>query len=183
MLLETARLSLCRFQDSDLEAFAAYRSDPQVARYQGWDAPYSRERAAIFIAEMKAVQPGTPGDWMQLAIRVKGSSGLIGDCAFHVFKNDPRQAEIAYTLARAFQGQGYASEAVTRLLDYLFGDLHLHRVTATCDVENTASFRLLERIGMRREATFFQNVWFKGSWGSEYQYAILQSEWNERSSH
>jgi RimJ/RimL family protein N-acetyltransferase len=183
MRLETARLIMRRFQDEDLEAFAAYRSDPEVARYQGWDAPYSRERAAIFIAEMKTVQPGTPGDWMQLALEVKGQSGLIGDCAFHVFKQDPRQAEIAYTLARAHQGQGYASEAVTRLLDYLFHDLHLHRVTATCDVENVGSYRLLERVGFRREATFCQNIWFKGAWGSEYLYAILEAEWNKRSPH
>lgn len=178
MILETQRLFLRLFQDADLDAFVAYRSDPEVARYQGWDAPYSRERAVAFIAEMKAVQPGTSGAWLQLAIEIKGKSGLIGDCAFHILSGDPRQAEIAYTLARAYQGQGFASEAVARLFDYLFKDLNLHRVTANCDVENRASFRLLERVGLRREATFYQNVWFKGAWGSEYLYAILQSEWN-----
>jgi RimJ/RimL family protein N-acetyltransferase len=180
MLFETPRLILRRFQDADLEAFVTYRSDPEVARYQGWDAPYSRERAAAFIAEMKSVQAGIPGAWLQLAIEIKGKCGLIGDCAFHILPGDPRQAEIAFTLARASQGQGYATEAVTRLLAYLFDDLHLHRVTAICDVENQASFRLLERLGLRREATFLQNVWFKGAWGSEYLYAMLQSEWQAR---
>jgi RimJ/RimL family protein N-acetyltransferase len=64
------------------------------------------------------------------------------------------------------------------LLEYLFGELHLHRVIATCDVENIASFRLLERIGMRREAHLVENIWFKGAWGSEYSYALLYREWS-----
>jgi RimJ/RimL family protein N-acetyltransferase len=63
-------------------------------------------------------------------------------------------------------------------VDYLFGDLHLHRVTATCDVENLASFKLLERVGMRREAHHVENIWLKGAWGSEYVYAMLDREWN-----
>jgi RimJ/RimL family protein N-acetyltransferase len=69
---------------------------------------------------------------------------------------------------------------VSCLLGYLFGELHLHRVSAICDAENLASARLLERVGMRREGHFIENIWFKGAWGSEYSYAILQSEWSER---
>ena len=176
--LETPRLILRPFQETDLEAFSAYRSDPQVARYQSWEAPFTLEQAAAFIREMQSTQPGTPGAWYQLAIERKSTPGLIGDCAFHVFAQDPRQAEIGFSLARAFQGQGYASEAVHRLLDYLFSELDLHRVSAICDAENHASARLLERVGMRREGHFIENIWFKGAWGSEYSYALLQAEWN-----
>ncbi len=67
-----------------------------------------------------------------------------------------------------------------RLLDYLFCELALHRVTATCDALNDASAKLLERVGMRREGHFIENIWFKGAWGSEYNYALLQREWMAR---
>lgn len=175
--LDTPRLILRPFQESDSEAFAAYRSDPQVARYQGWEAPYTLEQAAAFIREMQSIRPATPAEWYQLAIERKSNPGLIGDCAFHILANEPRQAEIGFSVASAYQRQGYATEAVGCLLDYLFSELNLQRVTAICDAENTASARLLERVGMRREGYFIQNIWFKGAWGSEYAYAMLQQEW------
>jgi RimJ/RimL family protein N-acetyltransferase len=165
------------FQDSDLEDFVAYRSDPEVARYQGWEAPFSRQQGMDFIAEMKAAQPGTVGKWFQFAVVRKAAPGIIGDVAFHVETHDPTQAFIGFTFAQAYQHQGFAIEAVRRLLDYLFGDLNLRRVCATCDVENKSSAHLLERLGLRREAEFIENLWFKGRWGSEYMYAILQHEW------
>jgi aminoglycoside 6'-N-acetyltransferase len=175
--LETPRLLLRPFQDSDLEAFVAYRSDPIIARYQGWEAPYSIANALAFIDEMKQKQPAVPGEWYQVAIVLKTSLELIGDCTFQVSEEDGQQAKIGYTLARPYQGSGYATEAVTGLLHYLFGDLKLHRVIALCDVENFASIRLLERIGMRREGHYLESFWSKGEWSSEYGYGLLESEW------
>ena len=178
--LETDRLILRSFQDSDLETFVAYRSDPQVARYQGWDAPYNRETAKAFIAEMRQKTPGIRGEWYQIAVELKANGEMIGDCAFHVLPQDGEQAEIGFTFSRSHQGKGYATEAVTRMLAYLFGELGLHRVQAICDAENSASARLLERVGMRREAHFVENIWFKESWGSEYAYAMLKKEWEQK---
>ncbi len=177
IILESERLRLRPFRDADLEAFAAYRSDPDVARYQSWTPPYSLSQAAAFLAQMKAAQPGVPGVWYQLAIECRERAGMIGDCAFQVLAADSRQAQIGFTLARGHQKQGFAAEAVQRLLDYLFGELGLHRVIAVCDVENLASARLLERVGMRREGNFVENIHFKGVWGSEYFYALLDREW------
>jgi RimJ/RimL family protein N-acetyltransferase len=179
MILETERLILRPFRDSDLEPFLAYRSDPEVARYQGWDMPYTAEKAAEFIAEMKNSPPRPPGEWYQLAIELKANQRMIGDCAFCILAEDQRQAEIGYTLSRDYQGSGYGAEAVRRLLGYLFDELQLHRVRANTDAENTASARLLERVGMRREAHHIQSLWFKGRWSSEYWYALLRDEWSE----
>ncbi len=175
--LETSRLILRSFGDADLEPFLAYRSDPDVARYQGWNLPYTPDQAAALIADMKTMREPVPGRWLQIAVERKEAPGLIGDVACKLDARDPRQAEIGFTLARAHQGQGYAAEAVGRLLDDLFGRLRLHRVTAVCDVENEASVRLLERLGMRREGHFVENIWFKGAWESEYLYAVLRWEW------
>jgi aminoglycoside 6'-N-acetyltransferase len=177
--LETKRLILRPFQESDLESFAAYRSDPDVARFQSWATPYSMEQAAAFIQELQQSRPGTPGDWDQVALELKATGQMIGDCAFYVLAEEPRQAEIGFTLAQSFQGYGYAREAVIRLLDYLFGELNLHRVRANCDVDNLGSIKLLESLGMRREGHFVQSLWFKGRWSSEYWYAILQAEWRK----
>ena len=180
LALETKRLRLRSFRLEDVSIFSAYRSDPEVARYQGWNAPFNLEKATQFVEEMIQAKPGTPGQWYQIAIEVKENDQMIGDCVFHILEEDPLQAKIGFTLARAHQGKGYATEAVLCLFEYLFGTLNLHRVSAICDVKNTASARVLERAGMRREAHFIENIWFKGKWGSEYGYGILAQEWAKR---
>lgn len=177
--IETARLRLRRFTAADLPAFVAYRSDPEVARYQSWDGCTPAE-ARAFLDEQSRLRPGTPGTWFQFAAELKPTGATIGDCALHVHAADPLLGEIGYTLAREYQGHGYASEAVRGVLGYAFETLGLRRVVAVTDCENTASAALLERVGMRREAYFREHVWFKGRWASEYVYALLRHEWPAR---
>ena len=177
--LETTRLRLRHFMDSDLALFMAYRNDPEVARYQGWEG-ISEPEARAFLQEQKEVQPGVPGQWFQIAVELKETGMLVGDCALKIEEHDERQAEIGYTLSRPYQGRGRASEAVSCVLEYAFVTLGLHRVIAITDCENAASVALLERLGLRREGHFRQNVWFKGKWGDEYLYAMLQEEWRNR---
>jgi RimJ/RimL family protein N-acetyltransferase len=179
LILETPRLILRPFCDADLEPFLAYRNDPQVYRYQGWETPFLRADGLEFIGQMKAVIPGTPGEWMQFAIERKDDGEMIGDMAFYIARSNPRLANLGYSLARSAWGQGYAREAASKTLDYLFRVLDLHRVIADCDVDNVASIRLLEYFGFRREAHFIESFWLVESaiWGSEYQYALLEREW------
>lgn len=174
--LETERLRLRHFIDADLEPFMAYRNDPDVARYQSWEAITERE-AREFLDEQKLIQPGVPGQWFQIAAELKETGMLVGDCALKIEEDDARQAEIGYTFARDYQGRGLASEAVACVLDYALLTLGLHRVIAITDCRNIASVALLERLGLRREGHFIQNIWFKGQWGDEYLYAILREEW------
>ena len=182
LILETPRLILRPFVESDLEPFLAYRNDPDVYRYQDWDIPYQRADGLEFIISMKTVVPGTPGTWLQLAIERKDSGEMIGDIAFHVMQSNPRTSYLGYSLARSFWGNGYAGEAAQKMLDYLFRVLNMHRVVADCDVDNAASIRLLERFGFRREAHYIESFWLAGSgtWGSEFLYAMLQREWISR---
>lgn len=177
---ETPRLILRAFRPEDAAAFSAYRSEPEVARFQGWSAPYSLEQAQEFVTEMMQAVPGTPGQWYQIAMEEKASGQVIGDVAFHIEANSPQQAILGITLAGAAQGKGYATEAMQRLLQFLFEDLELHRVSAYIDVDNPASYHLVERLGFRREGHFIENTWFKGAWGSEYFYALLAREWREK---
>ena len=177
--LDTPRLVLRRFQDADLEAFMAYRNDPEIARYQSWDS-ISAPRAQAFITDQKQQEPGTPGQWFQFALELKEPRQLVGDCGLCVLVQDARQAQLGLSLARPQQGRGLATEAMHAVLDYAFINLDLHRVMTIVDVENTASARLMERVGLRREGHFVKHAWFKGHWADEYLYAVLQAEWLPR---
>jgi RimJ/RimL family protein N-acetyltransferase len=174
--LETGRLHIRCFQDSDLESFLAYRNDPEVARYQGWDVPYPREMALDFVEEMKTKDPFARGQWFQAALEENDTGEVIGDVAYYLKKDDP-QAYIGFTIAHRYWRKGYGREAVQCLLSYLFDQFDLHRVIAITDVDNVASFSLLECLGFRREAHFVENLMFKGHWASEYYYALLKREW------
>jgi RimJ/RimL family protein N-acetyltransferase len=177
--IESERLWIRRFNDSDLAPFMAYRNDPEVARYQSWDSCDEQE-ARAFIREMESARAGVLGEWFQFAIESKETQELIGDCALRVDEEEPYRAEIGFTLAREYQGRGFASEAISRLLDYAFNALGLHRVVAIADCRNVPSVALLERVGMRREGQFLENVWFKGGWADEYLYAVLKDEWLQK---
>lgn len=179
-ILETDRLVLRRFTEADLVPFLAYRNDPDVARYQGWQVPYSEEDARVFVAEQMTMDPGQPGLWFQLALELKETGQMVGDCAFKISRFNERQAEIGYTVARPYQNRGLASEAVSRLLDYLLLELDLHRLYAITDCQNIPSVALLERLGLRREGHFIQNVPSGHGWADEYLYAILQDEWRSK---
>lgn len=177
--LETERLVIRRFQDADLDPFYSYRNDTDVAKYQNWSIPFPREEAKERIKEMKSVAPGAPGVMCQLAVELQATCEMVGDVAFWLDKREPRRATIGCTLARAYWRQGLALEAVSRLLDYLFTEHNIHRVVADCDPDNTASFRLLERLGFRREGHFVESFWLGDHWGDEYYYGILEREWKK----
>ena len=179
--IETPRLLLRHFTLADLPTLLAYRNDPLVAKYQSWESMTDAEGRA-FIEEMQQSQPGVAGAGFQFAIARKPSGLHIGDCFFTLLDHDPRQAEIGYSLARAHWGQGLATEALSAILAYSFRTLALHRVIAVTDCRNQASVALLERLGMRREGHFLKHVWFKGAWADEYQYAMLDEEWQVQTS-
>jgi RimJ/RimL family protein N-acetyltransferase len=173
--IETERLILRRLTPADLPTLLAYRNDPLVAEYQSWTSMSQRE-GELFIAEMQTLEPGMRNEWFQFAIERKSDGAHIGDCALHTL-DDTRQGEIGYTLARAEQGQGYAREAVAAMVEYAFAVLKMHRISATADVENAPSYRLLEALGFRREGTVIEAGWFHGRWCSEHLYAMLAREW------
>lgn len=176
--LGTPRLCLRRFRESDAEAFADYRSDPAVARYQGWDAPYPLEQASRFVSAMATEPADVPGEWLQIAVALAADGVLVGDCAFASQVQEPRTVEIGFTIAPEHQGRGYAREAVSSLLRYLFEHLGKHRVIASCDPRNAPSVKVLEALGLRREGHMLESTWAKGEWADDLLFAILRREWS-----
>jgi aminoglycoside 6'-N-acetyltransferase len=175
VLLTTPRLILRRFRDSDAEPFASYRSDPAIARYQSWDAPFPVSAARTFVHGQAAADPAQPG-WFQYAIELRSDGSLAGDVGVNLHENR-MQAEIGFTLAAAYQGQGYATEAVGRVLTQLFTAAGLVRVSAECDARNDRSARLLERLGFRREGLRVRNTWIKGEWTDDLLFGLLAQDW------
>jgi RimJ/RimL family protein N-acetyltransferase len=174
--IRSERLLLRPFEARDARELAAYRSDPDVARYQSWDAPFALADASALIAELAAGDPEEPG-WFQWAIERIDEPGIVGDLGVNLLE-DEQQAAIGYTMAPAFQGRGYATEAVARMLDHLFLEQGLHRVSAECDTRNDASMGVLEHLGFRREAHLRSSTWSKGEWCDDYLYALLADEWS-----
>ncbi|WP_394130538.1 GNAT family N-acetyltransferase [Shewanella maritima] len=179
--LTVEQLQIRPFTEADLVSFARYRAIPEVARYQSW-SNYSLLDAKRLLANSHYDQFAQAGKWYQLAIVDKNSQQLLGDVALHFIDDGAelptthQQVEIGFTLAPEYQGKGIASLAVKRVLAYLFNELSKHRVVATTDTRNVASWQLLQRLGFRREAHFKHNIFFKGEWGDEYQYALLATE-------
>jgi RimJ/RimL family protein N-acetyltransferase len=175
MLIATERLVLRRFRPSDAATLSAYRSDPDVARYQSWTAPYPPATARATVAALAAGDPSEPG-WFQYAIEHAQDRAHIGDVGVDLHENR-MQAEIGFTLAPAYQGLGYAAEAVRALLDDLFKIRGLHKVSAEADARNLASARLLERVGFTREGLRRSHTWIKNEWTDDLLYGVLATDW------
>lgn len=178
MQIVSERLRLRPFAPGDAPAFSAYRSDPDVARYQSWEIPYAPAEARAFIAGIGEADVHEPG-WFQWAIERLDKPGLIGDVGVNLL-DDRRQAMLGYTLASGFQHRGYAAEAVGRIVDHLFAERGLERVSAECDTRNEASVRLLERLGFQREGHLRSSTWSRGEWTDDYLYGLLAEEWLPR---
>lgn len=172
--ITTPRCLLRGFHERDLEAFAVYRADPEVARYQSWSS-YSMEDARGFYEAQSHTELGVIGTWYQVAVAEIGTDALLGDCALHFL--DAEQVEIGFTLAPASQGRGLMREAAAALVGGVFERLGKHRIIAVTDARNAPAAKLLRDLGFRREAHFRQNIFFKGEWGDEFVFACLAEDW------
>jgi len=174
------RIVLRPWVASDLEALHDLESRDEVTRYLMWES-MDRESAARFL-ERRLGQTAIDGDdtAIVLALTVPPSDRAVGELMLRLSSVESRQGQIGWTLHPDVQGHGYATEAARELLRMGFEDLGLHRVTADADPRNTASLRIMERLGMRREAEFRENLFVKGEWVGETHYAILEDEWRAR---
>ena len=176
--LSTERLRFRRLRSADAAAIASYRSVPDVARYQGWTTPYSPADALALIADVQNSTPDAPG-WFQYGIELIENRSLIGDLGVNLDENR-RQAEIGFTLDPAYQGRGLASEAVAAMLEHLFVERGLHKVSADCDARNVRSAQLLLRAGFAQEGHRRQHTWSKGEWTDDLLFGLLAANWRRR---
>jgi RimJ/RimL family protein N-acetyltransferase len=174
--IETPRLRLRPFVRGDVDAVAAYRSREDVARYL-LDGPMSRE-AVAHVLQVRIAETGfeAEGGRIVLAVDRRDGGGTIGELSLILRNLVSRQGELGYILHPDHHGQGFGTEAAGAMLALGF-DAGLHRIFVRCATANVPSARLMERLGMRREAHFREHAFFRGRWDDEYHYAVLEDEW------
>jgi len=156
--LLTERLIIRAPVPGDLEAFDARRNDPQVARYQDWEIPYPVERSRDCVEGAIAQGGLVDGEWWTATVALRSDETVVGDLAINISQNW-RAAEVGYSLAPTFWGNGYASEALDALLNHLYDDLGIQRVSASLHPDNIASAMLLERAGFDFEGLLKRSFW------------------------
>lgn len=175
--LRSERLILRPFVRGDVDAVYAYRCREDVARFL-FDVALSREECALAVQQRTGQTAlEVDGDKIVLAVQLTETGAVVGEVSLTLRSADARQAEAGWIFDPNHQGRGLATEAATALFDLAFGPGDMHRVSARCDVRNESSWRLMERLAMRREAHFREHALFKGEWDEEYIYAILRREW------
>jgi ribosomal-protein-alanine N-acetyltransferase len=174
-ILETERLILRKFSYDDWKELYEYLSQETVVKYEPYEVYTEEEckKEAIYRSQQDAF-------W---AVCLKENNKLVGNIYFQ--EQEPEEFltwEMGYVFNPTYYGKGYATEGCREILDYGFKQLNARRIVAMCNPENTASWKLLERLNMRREGHLRKNIFFKYNekrkpiWNDTYEYAILADE-------
>ena len=169
------RVRLRPFEESDLEAMAAYRGDAEVCRFLPFE-PQSPDDIRGRIGHLFG-STTLEGERGGVVLVIESDGAVVGDLVLFHLDIEAGSAEIGWVMSPAASGRGLATEAVRALIDTAFDVYGLRRLVAQIDADNIRSAALAERLGMRREAHFVENEWFTGRWGDLLVYAVLDREW------
>jgi len=173
----TERLCLRAYREDDLENIFQLRSNPDVMKLL-YGEPMTREEAREALdRHMSAPRFDADGDELKMAVERRSDGAYLGNLKLQILSIEHLQGEIGYVFDPRHHGKGYAREAATAALDLGFRHFGMHRIRAHCDARNTASWKLMQKLGMKREAHFRESEFFKGVWAEDFIYAILAREW------
>ena len=175
--LATPRLQLREMVEDDWRALYAWESRPDHVLYVPYEA-LTEQRARAYVQGIVVEARQVPRTVFDLAITERGGDGtMVGRVGMRRKPDELRMGMLWWSMNPSHRGQGYIHEAAAALIEYAFTELSLHRVYAEIDPRNTASVRVAERLGLRREAHMIDDIWIKGEWCSTYVYAQLAREW------
>jgi RimJ/RimL family protein N-acetyltransferase len=180
--IETERLRLRFHTPADYDAVLAIQSRADVTRHLPWGPRDPDEVRDSLAKKMAATTIERDGDPFTLAIELRDSGAYAGDVSIWANSHEHRQGEVGYVLHPDFHGRGYAAEATRPLLELGFTRFGMRRIIGRIDARNAASGRVLEKLGMRREAHLIENEYMRGEWQSEYAFALLEAEWRATAS-
>jgi RimJ/RimL family protein N-acetyltransferase len=179
--IQTARLTLRPYGPGDLAFLHSLYGREDVCRYLPW-APMDLDAARTKLdLRLSQTHLEADGDPLVLAAEETATGRQIGEFMLRLKSVESRQGEIGWVIHPDAQGRGFATEGARELLSLGFDESGLHRIFAGCDPRNSASARVMDRLGMRREAEFRENESLKGEWVGEIISAMLESEWRARS--
>ncbi|WP_461632989.1 GNAT family N-acetyltransferase [Labilibaculum euxinus] len=176
MELHSKRLCLQTIQNKHAKEVFDYRSDAKTNQYQGW-IPKNIDDVYDFINNKVSKSIDQIDTWYQLVIICREDEKVIGDIGIHFLDENKKQVELGCTLAKSHHGKGFANEALSEVIKFLFTDLNKHRITASVDPANVKSIAMLERLDFRKEAHFIKSIFVDGEWIDDVIYAILKDEW------
>jgi RimJ/RimL family protein N-acetyltransferase len=168
------RLQLREFCPTDLDSLVAYAIQSEMRRYE--KGLPDRESAHIFLEQSIQKASASPRQHYCLAITLASENKIIGHVSLTSQNPDICEWEIGWAVQFSDWGKGYATEAAYLMLGFAFGQLKAHRVVAFSHTENSASVKVMEKIGMKQEGHLRQTRWFNGRWADEYVYGILESD-------
>lgn len=176
--IRTERLLLRELQADDLDDVHEYASDPRVSRYMDW-GPNTEQDSRDHLERTLKQQQAWPRNDVSLSVILVEEEKMIGTVRLGV-QPEQRSAEFGYSLHADYWRRGLGYEATVAMVTVAFETLGLHRVWATCDVRNRASFGIMEKLGMRREGTFLKDKLVRDGWRDTHLYAVLDEEWAAR---
>ena len=169
--IQTARCLLRPFSTADADDVHAYRRDAEVVRYLQVAQPFRREDADVFVATQVLSDRHERCVWAMVQ-----DGRVVGGVSLRIARGK-RRAEVGYELARWLWGRGLMTEAVSAVIDEAFRRLPIIKITATATAANARSIRLLERLGMQREALLRQHWVHGGRVLDEVRYGLLRDKW------
>jgi [ribosomal protein S5]-alanine N-acetyltransferase len=172
--VRTARLNLREFVMADFDAVHAYSSDPRVTRYLFF-GPRDQDSTAEYLEELLASQQERPRTRFELGVEEIASGRLIGACDLSWIESNV--VDLGYMLEAQQWGKGYATEISLALIEAAFLELRAERVISTVDVNNAASIRVLEKIGMRWEAVYRKHRRAKNRWWDCHLFVLPREVW------
>ena len=172
--IATPRLRLRDFLKSDFDAIYAYSSDPRVTKFLFF-GPRDEDSTADYLEGLLASQEEIPRTRFELAVEQSASGRVIGACDLSLIERNV--VDLGYMLGLADWGNGYATEIALALVDAAFFDLRADRIISTVDVNNQASIRVLEKIGMRWEAVFRKHRRAKNRWWDCHLFVLPREVW------
>lgn len=175
----TERLILREFRAADAVALHEYGADPEVSRFTDW-GPNTPEQSREVLGRFLERQAARPPHELNLAVELAAEGGMIGSVRLELKDAANRTADLGYVIHRHYWGRGFVTEACQELLRIAFEVMDLHRVWATCDARNVGSYRVMEKLGMRREGVLRKGTLRKDGWQDTLLYAILAEEWRAK---
>jgi len=176
----TARLTLRAYEPGDLAFLHSMFGREDVCRYLPWTPMDIEQARAKLDLRLRQTHLEVDGDPLVLAAVETATGRQVGEFMLRLISSQSRQREIGWSIHPDAQGRGLATEGGAEMLRLGFDGSGLHRIVAGSDPRNVASIRVMERLGMHREALFTESEFLKGEWADDAIYAILESEWRSR---
>jgi ribosomal-protein-alanine N-acetyltransferase len=173
--VRTARLILRDFEPNDLDAVHGYASDPVVTRYMFY-GPRTVAETHSYLERMLASQREQPRLVWELGVLDVSAGRVVGACDLTL--ENPGEADLGFIFSREVWGRGYATEVAQAMVRAGFDQLGLSRIFSTCDVENHASARVLEKAGLRRESTLEKHKYARDQWWTSFLYSVRRDQWS-----